>query len=359
MLVRQIKSGVLSIIPFRNICIANRDKKPQIRRSLSGFLPYTVHMKYVLKRLLSLIPILFAITFVSFGMMRLAGSDVIEQKMENTGETASAETIENEKKALGLDKPFLTQYFVWLRGVLRGDMGKSYVSGKDVFQTFIAKLPATLYLTFLSLLLTAAVSIPLGILCAVCRGRWVDILLRILTFIGGSMPNFFVSLVLLYLFAIVFPVFPVISKGIDPESAALPAITLAIAMSSRYIRQIRAAVLGELAKPYVTGERARGIPFRRTLFGSVLRSCLGALIPLAALSLGSLLGGTAVVESIFRWDGVGKMAVDAIAMRDYPVIQAYVMWMAILYVFVNLAADLALRLADPRIRFQEDRANPN
>lgn len=312
-------------------------------------------MKYIVKRLLQLILILLAITFVSFAMMRLAGSDAVEQKMLNTGGAVSEEAAQKAREELGLDKPFITQYVVWLGNVLHGDMGNSYVSGKDVFQTFISKLPATLLLTAVSLLLTIVISVPLGILCAVFRGRWIDILIRVMSFIGNSMPNFFVSLVLMYLFAIVIPVFPVISRDLSLKSVALPAITLAIAMSAKYLRQIRAAVLEELNKPYVLGERARGIRFRMTLFGSVLRSCLVTILTLLALSLGNLLGGTAIVESIFMWDGVGKMAVDAISMRDYPIIQAYVMWMAIIYVIVNLLTDFSYRLLDPRIRLEEAR----
>lgn len=312
-------------------------------------------MKYIVKRLLQLILILLAITFVSFAMMRLAGSDAVEQKMLNTGGAVSEEAAQKAREELGLDKPFITQYVVWLGNVLHGDMGSSYVSGKDVFQTFLTKLPATLLLTAVSLLLTIAISVPLGIVCAVFRGKWIDILIRVMSFIGNSMPNFFVSLVLMYLFAIVIPVFPVISRDLSLKSVALPAITLAIAMSAKYLRQIRAAVLEELNKPYVLGERARGIRFRVTLFGSVFRSCLVTILTLLALSLGNLLGGTAIVESIFMWDGVGKMAVDAISMRDYPIIQAYVMWMAIIYVIVNLLTDFSYRLLDPRIRLEEER----
>lgn len=310
-------------------------------------------MKYVLKRLLQLIPILLAITFLSFAMMRLAGSDAVEQKMLNTGGAISEEQVQAAREELGLDKPFIIQYFAWLGNVLHGDMGNSYVSGKDVFRTFLSKLPATLLLTAVSLLLTIAVSVPLGILCAVFRGKWIDVLIRVMSFIGNSMPNFFVSLVLMYFFAIMIPVFPVISGDFSLKSVALPAITLAIAMSAKYLRQIRAAVLEELNKPYVLGERARGIRFRVILFGSVLRSCLVTILTLLALSLGNLLGGTAIVESIFMWDGVGKMAVDAISMRDYPIIQAYVMWMAIIYVIVNLITDFSYRLLDPRIRLEE------
>lgn len=312
--------------------------------------------KYVLKRLLQLIPILLAITFLSFGMMRIAGSDVVEQKMENTGSDISQEVVDAAREELGLDKPFLIQYVVWLGGLLHGDMGTSYVSGKSVFSTFISKLPATLLLTAVSILLTIIISVPLGILAAVHQNRFSDYLIRILSFIGNSLPNFFVSLLLMYLFAIRLGWFPVIATGIGVKSVAMPAITLAIAMSAKYVRQVRAAVLEELSQDYVVGAKARGVRFSTILWGSVMRASLVTIITLLMLSVGNLLGGTAIVESIFMWDGVGKMAVDAISMRDYPIIQAYVMWMAIIYVAVNLLTDISYRFLDPRIRLGGEEA---
>lgn len=312
--------------------------------------------KYVLKRLLQLIPILLVITFLSFGMMRLAGSDAVLQKMENTGMVVSQEVIDNARAELGLDKPFLTQYFVWLGNLLTGDMGTSYISGKEVLPTFLSKLPATLLLTAVSIFLTIVISIPLGILAAVKQNRFTDYLIRVCSFLGNSMPNFFVALLLMYFFSIRMPIFPVIANGLSIQSVALPSLTLAIAMSAKYLRQVRAAVLDELSKDYVVGAQARGIRFSVTLWKSVLRACLVTILTLLTLSIGSLLGGTAIVESIFLWDGVGKLAVDAINMRDYPMIQAYVMWMAIIYVCVNLITDLSYRFLDPRIRLGGEEA---
>ena len=305
---------------------------------------------YALKRLLQLIPILLAITFLSYGMMRIAGSDVVEQKMENTSGTVSQEMIDNARAELGLDKPFVVQYFTWLGNLLKGDMGTSYVSNKPVFSTFVSKLPATLLLTAISILLTVLISIPLGIWSAVKQNTATDYVIRTASFIGNSLPNFFVSLLLMYFFAIRLGWFPVISGGISLQSVALPALTLAIAMSAKYLRQVRATVLDELEKDYVLGARARGVKFSTTLIRSVMKASLVTIITLLTLSIGSLLGGTAIVESIFMWDGVGKLAVDAINMRDYPIIQAYVMWMAIIYVVVNLITDLSYHFLDPRIR---------
>ncbi len=305
---------------------------------------------YAVKRLLQLIPILFAITFLSYGMMRLAGSDVVEQKMENTSGTVSREMIDTAREELGLDKPFIVQYFTWLGNLVRGDMGISYVSNKPVFSTFVSKLPATLLLAAVSILLTVIVSIPLGVWSAVNQNKATDYVIRTASFIGNSLPNFFVSLLLIYLFAIRLNWFPVISRGVSLQSVALPSLTLAIAMSAKYLRQVRATVLDEISKDYVLGAKARGVKFSTTLTKSVMKASLVTIITLLTISIGSLLGGTAIVESIFMWDGVGKMAVDAINMRDYPIIQAYVMWMAVIYVLVNLVTDLSYRYLDPRIR---------
>ena len=307
-------------------------------------------MVYIIKRVLQLIPILFAITFLSFAMMRLAGSDVVEQKMLNTGQVISESQLDMAREQLGLNSPFLVQYFRWLGNLLHGDMGVSYVSGKDVFETFVSKLPATILLTVTSIALTVIISIPLGVISAVYQNKFIDYIIRFFSFIGNSLPNFFVSLVLMYFLGIKLGWLPIISKDINSTSIIMPTLTLAIAMSSKYLRQVRTTVLDELGKDYIVGAKARGVKFSITLMGSVLRATLVTIITLLALSIGSLLGGTAIVESIFMWDGVGKMAVDAINMRDYPIIQAYVMWMAIIYVLVNLITDLSYRFLDPRIR---------
>lgn len=305
--------------------------------------------KYIGKRFLQLIPVLLGITFLSFAMMRAAGSDAIIELYGDKGAVAQ-EIIDAKRAELGLDQPFLVQYGSWLKGLLTGDMGVSYVSGKDVFGTFVSKLPATLLLTALSIGATVVISIPLGIWAAVKHDKFTDYVLRFLSFIGNSLPNFFVALLLMQLFSIKWKLLPVISGGTTLQSAILPTLTLAIAMSAKYMRQVRAAVLEELSKDYVLGAAARGVRGRVILWKSVLKSAMLTILTLLALSIGSLLGGTAIIESIFMWDGVGKLAVDAITMRDYPLIQAYVVWMAIIYVMVNLVTDILYHVLDPRIR---------
>ena len=311
--------------------------------------------KYIVRRFLQLIPILIGITLLSFLLMHTAAADAIDVMEANTGGVLSEEAKEQARRELGLDRPLLVQYAVWLQNVLSGDMGKSYVSGEPVYSAFVSKLPATIYLTLTSIFVTVLISVPLGILAAVRQNRFVDYLIRFFSFIGNSLPNFFVSLLLIYFFALKLGWFPVMGNSQGWKSVILPTLTLVLSMASKYTRQVRAAVLEEMDKDYVLGARARGIREKRILYFSVLKASMLTIVTLLTLSVGSLLGGTAIVESIFMWDGVGKLAVDSITMRDYPMIQAYVIWMAVIYVLINLVTDVIYHYLDPRIRLgQED-----
>lgn len=312
-------------------------------------------LRYVGGRLLQLIPILLGVTFLSFAVMHLAAGDVVDAMSQNTGEVLTKEEAEQRRAELGLDQPFLVQYGNWLKGMATGDMGTSLVSGRPVFETFFSRLGATVQLTVSAIVFTIFVSVPLGILCAVRKDRPADYLIRFFSFMGNSMPGFFVSLLLIWFFSIRLKILPVLAREGSAGSLILPTLTLGIAMSSKYLRQIRAAVLEELEKDYVQGARARGVRESRILFGSVLKAAMGRILTLLALSVGSLLGGTAVVETVFLWDGVGKLAVDSVMMRDYPMIQAYVAWMAVIYVLVNLGAELLCRAADPRVKLWDEK----
>ena len=306
--------------------------------------------RYIISRLIQLVPILIGITFLTFGMMQFAADDAVDVIYEQSG-SVSEEVKAAKRAELGLDQPFLVQYGRWLQGVATGDMGRSFISGKLVFETFAEKLPATVELMLVSIILTIFVATPLGIIAAVKQNQITDYIIRTFSFIGNSLPNFFVGLLLIYFLALKLNLLPIMGKPDDWQSVIMPALTLTIAMGAKYTRQIRAVVLEELDKPYVLGARSRGVKEYTILIKSVLRSTLIMIITLLALSMGSLLGGTAIVETIFMWDGVGKMAVDAILMRDYPLIQAYVVWMAIIYVMTNLFADLLYHYLDPRVRY--------
>ena len=307
-------------------------------------------LNYTLQRFLQLIPILFGITFLSFLLMYMAGSDAVTEMYTNRGVEVAQEIIDARKAELGLNLPFFRQYLSWLQAMLHGNMGMSYVTGEPVLESFLRKLPATILLTTLSILLTVVISLPLGILAAVRHNKAEDLILRFFSFIGNAMPNFFVAMLLMQLLGIQLNLLPVISGGTDWQSTIMPTMTLAIAMSAKYLRQVRSTVLDELNKDYVLGAKARGVSRKVILWKNVMKSAMLTIMTLLTLSIGSLLGGTAIIESIFMWDGVGKLAVDAINMRDYPLIQAYVMWMAIIYVVVNLIADLLYHHLDPRIR---------
>lgn len=306
--------------------------------------------KYILKRLLSLIPILIGISFISFALIYFTGGDAVAVRYEAIGGVLSPELINQKREELGLNRPFIIQYLSWLLGVIQGDMGISYVSGKPVFGYIFSKLPNTLLLSISSLLTTLIISLPLGILSAVKKNSVFDNIIKGLSFVGNSLPNFFVALVLSYIFALQLKILPVISQGTSIKSLILPTLTLALAMSAKYIRQIRALIVSELSKPYVTGARARGIKENTIIFFNVLRLTSLTLITLMSLSFGSLLGGSSIVESIFMWDGIGKLAIESIHLRDYPVILAYVLWMAFIYVFINLMSDISYYFLDPRLR---------
>lgn len=310
--------------------------------------------KYIINRCIHLIPILLGITFLSFCLMHITQDDTIDFMYKQGAVTEEVKTA--KRVELGLDKPFIVQYTQWLDKVLTGNMGESFISGQSVAKVFLEKLPATMELMLASLLLTLLLAIPLGIYTAVWQNTYFDYIFRLLSFIGNSLPNFFTALLLIYFLSLKMGILPIMQMENNWQSIIMPALTLAISMGAKYMRQIRSLVLEELEKPYVLGARARGISEKIIIWNQVLKCILPAIITLAALSCGSLLGGTVIVESIFMWDGIGKMAIDAILARDYPVIQIYVLWMAIIYVLVNLLADIIHQYLDPRVQgLQKDR----
>jgi peptide/nickel transport system permease protein len=281
--------------------------------------------------------------------MFLSPSDPVEMLLQAQGIPVSPEVVSAMRVKMGLDRPFLEQYFAWLWRFLRGDMGVSLIDGEPVWLMLKSAIPRTLLLTASSVLVTVVLSVPLGVLTAVRQNRFSDYLIRFLSFLGNAMPSFLLSLLLLYLFALRLGLLPVLAGG-SVKGLILPTLALALPMSGRYIRQVRAAILEQLGKRYVAGAISRGVRARTVLIRSVLRNAMTTILTLISLSVGSLLGGTAAVERIFAWRGMGYMVMDAIFMRDYPVIQAFVVWMTILYVVINLLTDLSYALFDPRAR---------
>lgn len=307
-----------------------------------------MNKKNVCGRLLQIVIVLMGISFFTFGLTYLSPGDPAEIMLTECGNVPTPELLAKTRAELGLDKPFLVQYGTWLKGVVTGDMGTSYSMKVPVVEKLATCFWPTLELALASLVIMVAVSVPLGILSAVYRNKWVDYLVRGLTFFGVSVPNFWIGLILLSVFGVTLRWVSVSGGSTDLKSLILPAVTLAIAMSAKYTRQVRIAVLEELNQDYVTGARMRGIKESTILWRHVLPNAMLPLVTLLGLSLGSLLGGTAVVEIIYNWPGMGSMAVKAISCRDYPLVQGYVLWIALLYMGINLLVDLSYNRLDPR-----------
>lgn len=306
-------------------------------------------VKYLFKRIIGIIPVLIIVSFVSFALLNLGGGDPAEIILTSQGTVVTPELLERVRADMGLDKPFFTQYITWVNNVMHGNLGNSYATGISVVEELKEHLPYTLKLTVSSMILTLVVSIPLGIISAVKKDKFTDSIISLFTFIGNSIPGFFLALILLLVFSLRLKWLPILSES-GIKSLILPSITLSVAMISKYIRQIRSVVIDELEKGYVKGARSRGIKESTILYTNVLKNIMITVITLTGLSIGSLLGGTAVVESIFVWPGIGSLVLTAISNRDYPIIQGYVLWMAIIFMIVNLITDLLYRLFDPRVR---------
>jgi peptide/nickel transport system permease protein len=305
--------------------------------------------RYVTGRLLSLIPVLLGVTLLTYGLMFLSPSDPVEMLMQAQGIPVSPELIESMRVKAGLNKPFLEQYLSWLVKFVQGDMGVSLIDGQLVSDALMRALPRTLLLTLTSVLATIFFSVPLGVLAATKQNRAMEHVIGFLSFLGNALPNFLVSLMLLYFIALKLKLLSVLASD-TMKGLILPTLALAIPMTGKYIRQVRAAVLEQLGRGYVDGAISRGVRKRTVLLRSVLRNAMLTIITLLALSVGSLLGGTVAVERIFLWRGMGYTAMDAILTRDYPVIQAFVVWMSVIYVIINLMTDLSYYFLDPRVR---------
>lgn len=303
----------------------------------------------LVRRCAQFIPVFFGITVLSFTLIHLAPSDPVSVRLSLGGIAVDPVTAAQMRTEMGLDRPLPIQYGDWLMRFLHGDMGISYRSDRPVAAMLLQALPYTLAIAASAMLLTLLISLPLGIAIAAYRNSALDCIVRFLTFIGNAVPSFIVGILLMFLFSYQLGWIPVLA-GNSPVSMVLPTAALALIMSARYIRQIRAATLDELAKDYIIGLRARGITERRILFGNVLKNIMGIVITLTAISVGSLLGGVVIIETLFSRPGVGSLLMTAINSRDYPVIQAAVVWMVLAYFVVNLLADLSYRRFNPRVR---------
>ena len=307
--------------------------------------------KQLLYRGGQIILVLLGISFVSFSLVMLAPGDIVRQMIAGNEDIMVSQTeIEALRKELGLDKPFIFQYLDWLGRALQGNLGFSYMVKKPVLEELLLRLPATIYLSLASLLFMLFISVPAGIYSAVKKDSLFDNCVRGLTFIGISIPGFWLGLMLLWLFGLKLNLLPIVGGEVSLENIILPAVTLGIAMASKYTRQVRAAVLEELNQDYVTGARARGMSEKHILWKEVLPNALLPLITLLGLSLGNLLGGAAVVEMVFSWPGLGRLAIEAITYRDFQLLQGVVIWIALMYMLINLLVDISYNYLDPRLR---------
>lgn len=306
--------------------------------------------KTILKRCFQIVIVLFGVSFITFSLMYIAPGDPATAMYEAAGITPSPEALEATRVSLGLDKPFLVQYEDWIVNALHGDLGVSFQKNAQVAYLIGQRIMPTVKLALLSMLIMLVIAIPLGIVSAVKKDKFTDNIIRFFTFFGMSMPNFWVGLVLMYIFCVKLHWLPVITSNVNLKSMLLPAVTLAIAMTAKYTKQTRTAVLEELNQDYVIGARARGIPFRKILFKHVLPNAMLPLITLFGLSMGSLLAGTSIVEVVFSYPGLGNLGVSAAMARDYQLTQGFVLYVALIYMVINLLVDISYSLVDPRIR---------
>lgn len=303
----------------------------------------------IVRRVLQFIPVLLGITFLAFLLIYLSPSDPVSVRMSAGGISVSPEIMESMRRSMGLDRPLLIQYGDWLWNILHGNMGKSYITDADVLDQILKALPYTLKMAGASLLLTLCISIPVGILTAAMQNSKFDYVVRVMAFVGNALPNFIIALCLMFIFSYRLGWIPVLATT-KPIGLILPALTLALVMSSRYIRQIRAAMLDELGKGYVVGLHSRGLSETTILYKNVLKNIMVTVITLTGISLGSLLGGTVIVETVFTWPGLGSLIMEGISQRDYPVVQAVIVWMASAFMVVNLLTDISYTVFNPKIK---------
>ena len=304
--------------------------------------------KRIARRIVGAVIVIVGVTFLAFLLSYLSPTDAATRFFTDHGMVPTPDQLAAKRHELGLDRPFLEQYFSWLGALFQGDLGSSLRNGRAVAGSLMSCLPYTLALTGTSMLLTLAISLPLGLLCARRKDGIIDNIVRVVTYAFCSLPTFFVALILLYVLSVKLHWFPVRSTP-DLAGIVMPTLALALPLSAWYVRQVRTIALEQLDAGYVDGLRSRGVPERTILFRHVLRNSLVPILALVGISVGSLLGGTAIVESIFNWPGVGNLSVAAINARDYPVVQGYALLMAIVYLVVNYLIDWSYRLVDKRI----------
>jgi peptide/nickel transport system permease protein len=308
---------------------------------------------YALRRVFLVIPTLIGVSLLTFLLIQLAPGDPAEGFASRIqGRPATLAEIEQARRDLGLNDPLPQRYVEWIGEVVTGDLGRSYTSRELVSTELLRRVPNTLQLAIPAALLALAIAIPAGIICAVKRNRLVDQVVRVASLAGASMPSFWLALILIVLFAVRLQLVPVAGRG-DFRNLILPIVTLSFAPAATLTRFIRSSVLEALGSDYVTTARAKGVREVLVVGRHALRNSLVTVVTAFGNSLGHMLAGAAVIETIFVWPGVGKLLVDAIAQRDYPMIQAFILYIGVCFVVVNLIVDLCYGLIDPRISLKK------
>lgn len=295
------------------------------------------------------IPTILLVTFLAFVLVELVPSDPAEVALRVNGAVATEEAVELTRIELGLDKPLITRYIDWLTASLHLDFGTSFVSKHPVLEEITQALPATLQLAAATLLAIVVVSVPLGVICAVWKDSWFDKIVRVFIFIVTAMPNYWVGLLLIAFLAVQLDLFPTGGRG-TIQHLILPTITLSLTYISTYVRLIRNSMLDNMKETYVLYARAKGLVEKSIVFKHVLLNSLQSTITSFGMSVAKLIAGAFVVETIFSWPGIGMLCVSAIFNRDYPIIQAYILMMAIIFVVFNLLVDIVNYALDPRLR---------
>lgn len=311
-------------------------------------------LQIVYKRLIQLVIVLLLLSISTFTLMKLApGAPVLSILHADELTVTKADEIKL-RKDLGFDRPLLVQYGEWMWRVLRLDLGQSYLSGKPVWEEMMKRLPATIQLTAGGFTVMLLISVPLGAIAARYPGRWPDQVSRILALIGASIPSFWLGLLLITFFAYKLQLLPSMGKGTFSQML-LPSFTLGLSMAAVYARLLRTGLLESLSQEYIRAARTRGVSEWRILSHHALRAALLPVVTVFGMSIGNLLGGSVVIETLFSWPGLGSMAFEAIFGRDYPVIQGYVLLTGVFVVAMNLLVDVSYRLIDPRIRLGKER----
>ena len=308
-------------------------------------------LKYIGKRLLMLIPVILITSFLIFWAMSLTGGD---PAMIVAGEGATREEIEAVREQLGLNDPFMVQYFRYVKGMISGDMGKSYVTNKDVFKTFMEKLPNTLMLGGGAVLIAIVIALPLGIYTAIHQNTWKDTAGMVFALFGTSMPNFWLGLMLIIIFSLKLRWFPSGGKG-GFDSLVLPALTVGLGLAALITRTTRSSMLDVIRQDYMTTARAKGCPEKRVIFRHGLKNALIPIITAIGLQMSMVITGSVLAETVFSWPGIGRLVYDSIAKRDTPMVTGAIILCSVFMCLINLFVDLVYAFFDPRIRAQYSR----